>query len=108
MAMSTRLASRSLMTNWRPSIFPGIPFTANGTTPSSLKNHNHLICGSPLSVFPFWPALFQEGAQALVGISGLHHPREVEDIDLVERFQAVLVLFLSHAYTGLYKVQGDG
>src|SRR6266567_5165122 len=48
MAMSTRLASRSLMTNWRPSIFPGIPFTANGTTPSSLKNHNHLICGSPL------------------------------------------------------------
>src|SRR6266567_7154064 len=50
MAMSTRLASRSLMTNWRPSIFPGIPFTANGTTPSSLKNHNHLICGSPLNV----------------------------------------------------------
>src|SRR5207247_10505139 len=61
-----------------------------------------------LNVFPFGLALFQESAQAFVGISALHHPCEVEGIDLAERFQAVLMLFLSHAYTGFYKVQGDG
>src|SRR5947209_4310956 len=37
------------MKNWRPSIFPEIPSMANGTTPSNLKAHDHLICGRALS-----------------------------------------------------------
>jgi hypothetical protein len=37
----------------RPSICPELPFTANGTIPSSLKNHDHFICGNPLSIVNF-------------------------------------------------------
>src|SRR6266699_5820071 len=46
--VSIQQVSRSLMTNWLPSICPGIPSMANGTIPSSLRINDHLIYGTSL------------------------------------------------------------
>ena len=49
--------------NWLLSIFADIPFTVNGTTPSSLNNHDHLIGGCPLRAQPTLAASLKPARQ---------------------------------------------